>query len=89
VGLFSTLDALVDRDLREVVQSLPLHVEIRNALLDHSGRLGEQLDLVLAFERGELEGLPLQHAGLVEMQRAFLRAASWVKGVEEELAAVS
>lgn len=89
VGLFSTLDALVDRDLREVVQSLPLHVEIRNALLEHTGRLGQQLECVVAFERGDFDRLAREDSRRVGMQRAFLSAVDWVARVEEDLAAIT
>lgn len=86
VGLFSTLDALLDRDLREVLNSLPLHAEIRNALLDHSGELGRQLELVLAYEQGEFDKLPRERPTPTEMRKAFLDAVRWVARMEEELA---
>jgi EAL and modified HD-GYP domain-containing signal transduction protein len=89
VGLFSTLDAVVDRDLREILSSLPLHDEIRNALLDHGGELGRQLDTVLAFERGDLHRLTSRTVRPADVQRAFLRAADWARHADDELAAPS
>ncbi len=86
VGLFSTLDALLDRELREVLRSLPLHAEIRGALLDHSGELGRQLENVLAYERGAFDELPAEHPSPAELRRAFLSAVRWVARMEEELA---
>ena len=50
-GLFSTLDALLDRNLDEVVDSLPLSDELRRGLLHREGRLGEALNCVIAQEQ--------------------------------------
>jgi EAL and modified HD-GYP domain-containing signal transduction protein len=86
VGLFSTLDAVVDRDLAEIVGSLPLHDEIRSALIGHDGELGRQLDTVLAFERGDLHRLTSRAVRPAEVQRAFLRAADWARHADDELA---
>ena len=52
VGLFSVLDALMDRPMPEVLRALPLAEEVQSALLDHAGSLGAILHGVLAYERG-------------------------------------
>lgn len=86
VGLFSTLDALLDRELREVLGSLPLHAEIRAALLERAGELGRQLESVVAYERGEFDKLPRERPSPQELRQAFLDAVRWVARMEEELA---
>jgi EAL and modified HD-GYP domain-containing signal transduction protein len=53
-GLFSTLDALLDRPINEIVESLPLNAELADALITHSGRIGKLLQCALACERGDL-----------------------------------
>jgi EAL and modified HD-GYP domain-containing signal transduction protein len=53
-GLFSTLDALLDRPINEIVESLPLNAELADALITHSGRIGKLLNCALACERGDL-----------------------------------
>ena len=57
VGLFSVVDAFMDTSMRDVVSELPLPDEVSDALLGGSGRLGEVLDWVLAYERGDFECL--------------------------------
>lgn len=69
-----------------VAGSLPLHAEIRGALLDHSGELGRQLENVLAYERGAFDELPKEHPSPAELRQAFLSAVRWVARMEEELA---
>ncbi|MCI2282533.1 HDOD domain-containing protein [Colwellia sp. MSW7] len=51
-GLFSTLDAILDRPMAKVLQALPLAEEINNALLNHTGVLAECLDFVIAYSEG-------------------------------------
>ncbi|HET8805738.1 MAG TPA: HDOD domain-containing protein [Gaiellales bacterium] len=53
VGLFSVVDAFMDTSMRDVVSELPLSAEVSDALLERSGHLGEVLDWVLAYERGD------------------------------------
>jgi EAL and modified HD-GYP domain-containing signal transduction protein len=89
VGLFSMLDALVDQDLRDVVGPLPLHEDIHEALIQRTGRLGTQLELVLAYERGEFERLPQGGPSPRAVREAYLNAVGWVLKMEKELAAIA
>lgn len=52
-GLFSTLDALLDRPLREILASLALEKGLAVSLLEKTGPVGEVLACVLAWERGD------------------------------------
>jgi EAL and modified HD-GYP domain-containing signal transduction protein len=69
VGLFSLLDALLDRPLAEVMRETPFDAALVAAVVDHTGQEGRMLDAVLAYERGEFatagephELLALEHA---------------------------
>jgi len=52
VGLFSCLDAFMDRPLDELLADLPLAPEVPQALLEHAGQAGAVVECVLAWERG-------------------------------------
>ncbi len=52
VGLFSGLDALLDRPLAEALDGLPLAPELTRAILAGEGMLGAALQCALAYERG-------------------------------------
>jgi c-di-GMP phosphodiesterase len=47
--LFSTLDAILDKPMNKVLQSLPLAPKINNALLHQQGELAECLSLAIAI----------------------------------------
>jgi EAL and modified HD-GYP domain-containing signal transduction protein len=83
LGLLSTLDAVMDRSLPEVLADLPLTEDIAEALLRRKGALGTQLEIVLALERGDWSRIPV-HAP--QLQPAYLSALSWVAAMEDELA---
>lgn len=55
VGLFSTLDAFMEQPMEEVLGQLRLTPETNAALLDQSGRHGEVLRAVKAYEQGDWE----------------------------------
>jgi EAL and modified HD-GYP domain-containing signal transduction protein len=77
VGLFSVLDALMDRPMPEVLHALPLAEEVHSALLDHAGSLGTILHSVLAYERGNWEEatrLGLDRNIIVD---TYLHAIAW------------
>lgn len=50
VGLFSVLDAMLDRTMHEVTEMLPLAPELNKALTDHEGELGAILSRAVRIE---------------------------------------
>ncbi|RKQ96935.1 EAL and modified HD-GYP domain-containing signal transduction protein [Kushneria sinocarnis] len=50
-GLFSCLDSLFDQPLDDIIAQVPLHEEIRAALLTREGPLGLVLETALLFEQ--------------------------------------
>ena len=78
VGLFSILDALMDMNLPDVVESLPLTDEMKSALIDHSGPLGETLGHVLDHQAGQCEGMPITLSDRAyACQNAYIDAIKW------------
>ncbi|MGC3873710.1 EAL and HDOD domain-containing protein [Halomonas sp. GXIMD04776] len=57
IGLFSCLDAFFDRSLESVLNELPLHTSLKEAILEHKGPMGLILATALHIERGELEAI--------------------------------
>ena len=53
MGMFSTLNYLIDAPLEEILQQIPLCREVKDALLHHSGRSGMLYDLALCYERAD------------------------------------
>lgn len=53
MGMFSTLNYLIDAPLEEILQQIPLCKEVKEALLHHTGRCGMLYDLALNYERAD------------------------------------
>ncbi len=52
LGLFSLVDAILDRPMEEILNGLPLAAEIKDALVGAGNSFKQVLDLVLLYERG-------------------------------------
>jgi c-di-GMP phosphodiesterase len=73
LGLFSVIDALTDRPMASVVSSLPFPQEMRDALVNRTGR-GRLLDCIAAMEEGEFRRARQLVDGAPER---YLEAVAW------------
>jgi EAL and modified HD-GYP domain-containing signal transduction protein len=78
VGLFSVLDAVLDRPMEQILSMLSLSDDIREALLENKGQLGTVLTCVRSWERRDWENAQasvqlVQHA----VESSYLEALSW------------
>ena len=55
MGMFSTLNYLVDAPLEEILTEVPVDEAVKGALLHHTGRCGKLYDLVLSYEAADWE----------------------------------
>jgi EAL and modified HD-GYP domain-containing signal transduction protein len=81
-GLFSVLDALLDMEMDDVLGSLPLSDSIRSAILEYEGELGEALRCVIAYERGEWEGVSFSDLDVLSIGEYYLKALDWAYEIE-------
>ena len=51
-GLFSSLDAILNENMENILKNLPIEEDIKRALLGETSDLRSALDSVLAFEKG-------------------------------------
>lgn len=88
VGLFSNLDAFYNQPLAQLVEELPLTEDIARALLGGEGALGELLEYVRFYEKGQwLEGdVETAVASLNEVAPdCYLNALRWDEALRESL----
>lgn len=84
-GLFSGLDALMDRPLAELLADLPLAEETRLAVLEQRGPFGRILAAVLALERGDFETAALDMLDPQPTSQAYLEAVDWANQTVDEM----
>jgi c-di-GMP phosphodiesterase len=94
LGLFSVIDALMDTPMQDVVDSLPLADDMREALVHRRGPLGELLDAAAAREHGETgetgaaaceHGAMGTAATIPHADEFYLRSVIWANTAAESL----
>jgi EAL and modified HD-GYP domain-containing signal transduction protein len=56
VGLFSLVDAMLDQSMADLLDELPLHGDVKEALISGSGPYAHVLRAVEFYERGNMKG---------------------------------
>lgn len=80
-GLFSSIDAIMDRPMDEVLKELPLSSEIGNALMKREGEVGKLLSLVLNYERGNWSEVTDCGFSAENLSNAYLESMAWAAEV--------
>jgi EAL and modified HD-GYP domain-containing signal transduction protein len=74
VGLFSMLDVLMDTALEELLDSLPLSSDIKDALLKREGKLGQLLRAVEGYEKGDWSAMENLQTHDEDLNSIYLKA---------------
>ena len=89
MGMFSTLDYMVDAPLSELLEEIPVADEIKEALLEGTGMAGTLQKLVIAYEKADwkaskscAEALGISSEGLAQI---YVDCAEEVNGIWNSL----
>ena len=85
VGMFSSLDLLLDRSLEDLLIPLPLADSTIAALLNREGDLGAALNCVLAQEEGDWINIKFANLSTDELSNINIEAISWAEDVLESI----
>lgn len=81
LGMFSLIDAILDRPLEETLKDLPIANDIKATLAGQESRLSPVYQFALAYERGDWEATTAQSAQLMttesELTKFYLDALEW------------
>ena len=84
VGLFSLIDSFLDRPKADILTEIPIHDEIKGAILGEENRLGKVYNFVLSYEQGDWATFAEQGVkiGIDETKtpRLYLEALKWGQG---------
>lgn len=80
-GLFSSLDAIMDSDMEELLERLSLSATMRGALLNHEGNLGYALKIVKGIEQGSTEFDVPEGLSAIELSNLYLKAMQFSEEV--------
>jgi EAL and modified HD-GYP domain-containing signal transduction protein len=81
MGIFSLVEAFLDRPLEEILSELPLEEEVKRALLGEEGPFHGALKMVEAFEKADWEGFSKIAAAMnIKEERTaelYVEAVQW------------
>jgi EAL and modified HD-GYP domain-containing signal transduction protein len=78
VGLLSALDIILQVNMNQALEYIPLGPDQKAALADRGGRLGEALSCVMALERGDEERVRFAALSVADISRCYFSAIDWV-----------
>ncbi len=84
VGLFSTIDALMEAPMEEILTKLPLTKEQKEALNDGDGPMAEALRAVIAYEHADWDNVSCFDLPVDQIQELYLEALRWAQVVSEQ-----
>jgi EAL and modified HD-GYP domain-containing signal transduction protein len=83
MGLFSVLDVILDRSMKEALDIVKVSKDISDALIDHKGKLNPIMDFVLQYEAGNWQEVSRQmiidNIEMSVVNGAYLQTLQWYK----------
>lgn len=79
IGLLSTIDAIMDAPLAELLEPLPLARDVTDTLLRHEGKYAELLDCTLAYEMGDWERVQCPGLPRETISEIYLQSIEWAE----------
>jgi len=87
MGMFSLMDALLDRPMNKILEELPLNENVSNALQRRPSTLTLILETIIAYEEGDWDKYDIycQTIGLDNetARTLYLEAVAWIENMEQ------
>ena len=85
LGLFSSIDAILDDTMENIMSKLPLSENIKDALVKRSGELFNCLEMAKFYEKGDWERFSEltkdNNINQEKLPKCFLEAISWADAI--------
>jgi len=83
VGMFSSIDILLNREMKTIVEELPFTQEVKDALLGNENPINNALNVIVKHEYAQLNELdlvqPIQKISQSRFMELYIEAITWVK----------
>ncbi len=77
VGLFSSLEALLETPIQEVISVIPLFDHVAQAILKKEGVMGEALQCILTYEHADWDLAKFSNLSPTELTNCYAEAIQW------------
>jgi len=88
-GLFSQLDSILQQPMEDLMRSLPLNAEIRDAVLSQDGTLGQILQTTIAYETADWSAIDLDACSESDLSNAYLQAVQAADTLMNQIGSVA
>ena len=88
-GLLSLVDAVTDRPMTDILKTLPLIDDIKNAISQRQGAMGVARNCVEAYERCDWEHTSCGDLDESRIRQAYLSSIGWARALTEKVLAES
>jgi len=83
VGMFSSIDVLLNREMKTIVEELPFTQDVKDALLGNDNQINNALNVIIKHEYAQLNELdlehPIQNISQSRFMELYIEAITWVK----------
>jgi len=77
VGLFSTIEAMLQHPANTLLENLPLSSSVKQAVLTQQGDLGKMLKIVMLYEQGLWDNISTSFIDIEQLDAAYIDATKW------------
>jgi c-di-GMP-related signal transduction protein len=84
-GLLSILDCLLNKPMPELLDQITIADEIKTALIDQTGPLGNLISLVIAYEAGKWEEVAQQQINGLDLSKLYIDSLAFVSNSSREM----
>jgi c-di-GMP-related signal transduction protein len=77
-GLLSVLDSLLNKPIAELIKQITIAEEIKQALISNTSPLGELLSIVIAYEEGHWEEVPVHRIKGLDLSKLYIDSLAFV-----------
>lgn len=77
VGMLSQMDALLDMEIETLMAQIPLDDEIKAAIINHEGPMGEILQQIVSYEQGDWKNLASAGRSKAYLETAYRHSLTW------------
>jgi c-di-GMP-related signal transduction protein len=85
LGLFSSIDAILDDTMKNLMGRLPLSDDLKDALIHKEGKLNNYLQLTVSYERGDWESVSKFSDDIrvddKDLPQYFVKAINWADAI--------
>jgi EAL and modified HD-GYP domain-containing signal transduction protein len=84
-GLLSVIDALLDSPMEKAIAELPLTDEVKSALINKAGPVGQALRCTMAYENADWDNVQFYGMSPAPIREIYMESIAWARQLSSGL----